>query len=82
MSYVNLSILLNLVAGVDGYEVNGFGESIHDHPNRVKLVGSQRQTHNKIHAYVIPLSIWNTQWLQQSPSFHIVSFNLSTGITF
>jgi hypothetical protein len=35
--------------------------SIDDHPNRVKLAGSQRQTHNKVHANVIPLPIWNTQ---------------------
>jgi hypothetical protein len=33
MSYVDLSILLSVVIGVDGYKVGGFGESIHDHPN-------------------------------------------------
>jgi hypothetical protein len=33
MSDVDLNILLNLVLGVDGYEVSGFGESIHNHPN-------------------------------------------------
>jgi hypothetical protein len=38
-SNVDLSILLNSVRGVDGYEVRRFGESIHDHPNRIKLVG-------------------------------------------
>jgi hypothetical protein len=42
MSNVDLNILLNLVAGVDGYEVSGFGELIHDHPNRIDLAGSQR----------------------------------------
>jgi hypothetical protein len=41
MSNVNLNILLNLVAGVDGYEVSEFGESIHDHSNQIELVGSQ-----------------------------------------
>jgi hypothetical protein len=40
MSDVDLSILLSSVLGVDGYEVGGFGESINDHPNRVKLAGS------------------------------------------
>jgi hypothetical protein len=34
-----LGILLNFVVGVDMYEVGRFGESIHDHPNRIKLVG-------------------------------------------
>jgi hypothetical protein len=41
MSNVDLSILLNLVGGVNGYEVSGFGESIYDHPNQIKLAGSQ-----------------------------------------
>jgi hypothetical protein len=33
MSYIDLSIVLSVVIGVDGYKVGGFGESIHDHPN-------------------------------------------------
>jgi hypothetical protein len=40
MSDIDLGILLSVVVGVDGYEVGGFVESIHNHPNRVKLVGS------------------------------------------
>jgi hypothetical protein len=35
--------------------VGGFGESIHDHPNRVKIAGSQRLAHNEVYAYAIPL---------------------------
>jgi hypothetical protein len=81
MRNVDLSILLNLVSGVDGYEVSRFGESIHVHPNRIKLAGSQRQTHNEIHAYVIPLLVRNTQWLQQSSMFHVVGLYLPVGIT-
>jgi hypothetical protein len=30
---VFLNVLLNFVLGVDGYEVDRFGESIHDHLN-------------------------------------------------
>jgi hypothetical protein len=37
MTNEDLSILLNHVLCVDGYEVNRFGESINDHSNRVKL---------------------------------------------
>jgi hypothetical protein len=40
MNNIDLGILLSVVVGVDGYEVGGFRESIHDHLNRVKLVGS------------------------------------------
>jgi hypothetical protein len=68
-SNVDFHILLDIVVGVDGYEVSGFGESIHDHPHQVKLAGSQRQTHNEVHDDVIPHPIQNTQRLQQPPGF-------------
>jgi hypothetical protein len=41
MSDVDLSILVDLVLGVDGYEVGRFGESIHNHSNRIKLAVHQ-----------------------------------------
>jgi hypothetical protein len=79
---VDLSILLDLVVDVDGYEVGGFGESINDHQNRIKLVGSQRQTQNEVHTNIISLPIWNPQRLQQTFMLHIVSIDLTAGITF
>jgi hypothetical protein len=42
MSDIYLSILLDVVVGVYGYEASGFGESVNDHPNRVKLVGRNK----------------------------------------
>jgi hypothetical protein len=42
MSDVDLHILLSSIIGVDGYEVSGFGESINNHPNRVKLAGRNK----------------------------------------
>jgi hypothetical protein len=53
MSNVDLSILLSSVLIVDMYEVGGFGESVHDHPNQVKLVDSQWEAHNEVHANVV-----------------------------
>jgi hypothetical protein len=41
MSYVDPRILLNVVVGVNGYEVGRFGESIYDYPKRIKLAGRQ-----------------------------------------
>jgi hypothetical protein len=32
-SYVDPRILLNIVIGVNVYEVGGFGESVHNHPD-------------------------------------------------
>jgi hypothetical protein len=37
MSDIDLSIFLSIVIGIDGYDVGGFGELVHDHSNRVKL---------------------------------------------
>jgi hypothetical protein len=42
VSDVDLSILLDFVLGVDGYEVSRFGELINYHPNRVKLAGKNK----------------------------------------
>jgi hypothetical protein len=54
---VDFSILLDSIIGMNGYEVSGFGESIDNHPNRIKLAGSQWQTHNEVHANIISLPI-------------------------
>jgi hypothetical protein len=42
MSNVDLSILLNSVLGMNGYEVSKFGKSVNDHPNQIKLVGRNK----------------------------------------
>jgi hypothetical protein len=42
VSNVDLSILLNSVLGMNGYEVSIFGKSVNDYPNRVKLVGRNK----------------------------------------
>jgi hypothetical protein len=82
MSNVDLSILLNSILCVDGYKVSRFGESMNDHPNQIKLAGSQWQSHNEIHANIIPLPIRNTQWLQQLSGFHVIGLGLMTGNIF
>jgi hypothetical protein len=61
--YVDLNILLSIVVGVDEYEVGEFGESIHNHPNGMKLASHQWQTHDEVHANVIPLPFCNAQRL-------------------
>jgi hypothetical protein len=79
--YVDLSILLSIVVGVDRYEVGGFGKLIHDHPNQVILVGRQWQTHDEVHANVIPLPLRNAWRLQQSSKLHIIGLDLLVSIT-
>jgi hypothetical protein len=69
MSNVDLSILLNVVADIEGYEVSRFGESIHNYPNRIKLAGSQRQTYNDVHTNVIPLQSGILKGCNRPPGF-------------
>jgi hypothetical protein len=63
-SVVDLDILLNSILGVNEYEVGGFGESIHNHPNHVKLAASPQQVQNEVHANDIPFPFYNAQRLQ------------------
>jgi hypothetical protein len=58
------------------------GKSVDDYPNGVKLVASERQTHNKIQTDVFPLPGRNTQRLQQSSRPHMIILNPSTRVTF
>jgi hypothetical protein len=39
-SYVDLYVPSRIIIGVNGYEVGRFGESVHDHPNLIRLAGS------------------------------------------
>jgi hypothetical protein len=55
VSYVDLRISLSIIAGVGGYEMGRFGESIHDYPNRIELAEHDWSAHDEIHAYIIPL---------------------------
>jgi hypothetical protein len=42
VSNVDFNILLNSVLGMNRYEVSAFGDSIHDHPNQIKLAGRNK----------------------------------------
>jgi hypothetical protein len=55
MSNIDFYVLLSSILGIDEYEVGGFGESIHDHPNQVNHVGSQQQARNEVDANVFLL---------------------------
>jgi hypothetical protein len=55
---------------------------IHDHPDGVKLLGKERQTHNKIHADVFPFPGKNIQRLQQSGKSHMIGLDPSACVAF
>jgi hypothetical protein len=57
-------------------------EPINDDPDRVKLAGRERQTHNEVHAYIFPLPARNIQRLQQSGRSHMIGLDSSTRVAF
>jgi hypothetical protein len=61
---IQLGVLFNPTEGVHWNEMSGLGKSVDDYPNGVKLVASERKTHNEIHTDVFPFSGRNTQQLQ------------------
>jgi hypothetical protein len=58
------------------------GELINDHPDEIKLVGRERQTHNEIHADVFSFPSRNIQRLQQSSRPYVIGLDPLTCVTF
>jgi hypothetical protein len=58
------------------------GKWVNDYPNGVKLVASERQTHNEIHTDVLPFLGRKTERLQQPRRPHMISLDSSTCVTF
>jgi hypothetical protein len=66
VSNIQFSVLLSPIVGVHRNKVSRLGEPIHDHPDGIKLVGRERQTHNGIHADIFPFPGRDIQRLKQS----------------
>jgi hypothetical protein len=79
---IQFTLLLSLVVGVHRNEVSRLGEPINDHPNGIKLVGRERQTHNEIHVDVFPFTRRNIQRLQQFGRPHVITLDPSARVAF
>jgi hypothetical protein len=79
---IQLSVLFSPVTGVHWNEMSELGKLINDYPDGVKLVASERHTHNEIHTDVFPFLGRNTQRLQQSCMPHMISLDPSTCVEF
>jgi hypothetical protein len=79
---MQLNVLLSPVVGVHRNEMSGLGELINDHPDGIKLVGRERQTHNEIHADIFQFPSRNIQRLQQSGRTHMIGLDRSAHVAF
>jgi hypothetical protein len=59
-----------------------FGEPIYNNPYGVIFFRSIGQSHNKVHAYVIPFPQGYCQWLQGTDHFQVTCFDALASITF
>jgi hypothetical protein len=82
VSSIQFSVLLSPVVGLHMNEVSKLGESIHDHPDGIKHVGRERQTHNEIHTNVFPFPGRDIKRLQQSGRSHTIGLDPLTCVTF
>jgi hypothetical protein len=82
VSNLQFNVLLSPVVGVYRNEVSKLAEPIHNHPDGLKLVGRERQTHNEIHADVFPFLGRNIQRLQQSGRSHMIGLDPLTLVAF
>jgi hypothetical protein len=55
---INLCILFCHVGGMHWQEMSCLGQPIHDDPNRIVVPGGIGQSHNKIHANILPFPRW------------------------
>jgi hypothetical protein len=63
VSNIQFSVVLSPVVGVHQNKMSRLGEPVNDHPDGIKLVGRERQTHNDIHTDVFPFPGRNIQRL-------------------
>jgi hypothetical protein len=79
---IQLGILFSPIAGVHWNELSRLGKLVDDYPDGVKLVATERQTHNEIHTNIFPFPGRNTQRLQHSRRPHMISLDPSTHVAF
>jgi hypothetical protein len=79
---VQLCIPHRLVVGMNRNEVGRLWELINNHSDGIILVGSERQTHDEIHADVFPLPGRNIQKMQKFDRSQVICLDPLTGIAF
>ena len=78
---VDFCILLRPVGGVYWQEVSCLGQSVHNDPNEIMVLGGIGQSHDKIHANVLPFPRWYGQGLQGACCLQMTGFDPLAGVT-
>jgi hypothetical protein len=60
---IDLCVLLCLMGGMYWQEMHCFGQPIHNDPNRIMVPGGIGQSHDKIHANILPFLRWYAEGL-------------------
>jgi hypothetical protein len=81
-SNIQFSVFLSPVGGVHRNEMSRLGEPINGHPDRVKHMGNERQTHNEIHADVFPFPGRDIQRVHLFDRSHMIGLDSLTRVAF
>jgi hypothetical protein len=72
---VNFSILFRPVGGMYWQEMSCLGQPVHNDPNRIMVSGGIGQSHNEVHANVLPLPRWYGEGLQGACSLQMTGLD-------
>ena len=78
---VDFCILLCPVGGVYWQEVSGLGQPVHNNPNRIMVPGGIGQSHDKVHANVLPFPRWYGKGLQRACCLQVTGLDPLAGVT-
>jgi hypothetical protein len=78
----NFCIFLCLVGGMHWQEMSCLGQSIHDDPNRIMVSGGIGQSHDKIHANILPFPRWYGKGLQGACYLQMTGLDFLASVTF
>jgi hypothetical protein len=79
---VNFSILFRPVGGVYRQEMSCLGQSVHNDPNGIMVPGGIGQSHDKIHANILPFPRWYGEGLQSACYLQMTGLDSLVGVTF
>ena len=78
---VDFCILFRPVGGVYRQEMSRLGQSIHNDPNGIMVLGGIGQSHDKVHANVLPFPRWYGKVLQRACCLQMTGLDPLAGVT-
>jgi hypothetical protein len=79
---VDFCIFLCPVGGMYWQEMSCLGQPIHNDPNRIVVSGGIGQSHNEIHANILPFPRWDGKGLQSACYLQMAGLDSLASVAF